>query len=129
MKQIREDSGSGLARHAPVDALEAYQREGIAGAVAVDGTPEARIQISPHTRQLSVLVLSTTNVSGPDLGALSNLRYELHADAGRMWHRLDVSYGENLAEVYPVICTIVDRVQFQGQPFPVAVEAVLAGLA
>ena len=45
-----------------------------------------------------------------------------------MWHRLDVKYDDNLAEVYPVLCTILDRTQLNGQTFKDAVESVLAGL-
>src|ERR1019366_9942451 len=84
--------------------------------------------IAPHDRVLSLLVRATGNVPAPDLSERANLGYELQEDGGAMWHRLNVSYGDNLTEVYPVLCTIADRVPLGGESFTDAVDAVLAGL-
>lgn len=116
------------ARHAPADVVEAYHSQSVGGVLVVEGTPPARIQIAPHQRELSILVQSTDNAAGPDLRERANLRYELHEGSGVMWHRLGVTYDDNLKEVYPVLCAILDRVQLHGESFTAAVEAVLAGL-
>lgn len=116
------------ARHAPFGVVEAYDAQSVGGVLVVAGTPAGRVQIAPQLHVLSLLVQTTDNVTGPDLRELANMQYDLHEDAGVMWHRLDVTYDDNLAEVYPVLCTIVDRVQLNGQTFTAAVESVLTGL-
>lgn len=116
------------ARHVPVDIVEAYHSQSVGGVLVVAGMPPGRVQIAPHLGKLSVLVQSMDNVAGPDLREHANLRYDLHEEGGVMWHRLDVDYDDNLTEAYPVLCTILDRIQLHGESFKGAVEAVLAGL-
>lgn len=117
-----------VARHAPVQVVEDYQAQGVSGVLAVSGTPAARIEIAPQHRRLSLLVQVHGEARGPDLLDRANLAYELRHDAGDMWHRLDVTFDDNLGEVYPVLCAVADRVQLAGETFTDAVEAVLAGL-
>jgi len=120
--------GAGVVRHAPVHVVEAYQAQGVNGVLVVAGAPPARIQIAPQHRRLSLLVQVHGEARGPDLLDRANLAYELQHDAGEMWHRLDVTFDDNLGEVYPVLCAVADRVQHAGETFTDAVEAVLAGL-
>jgi hypothetical protein len=120
-----EDSA---VRHVPADVIEAYDEHGVSGTLVIDGTPNARIQIAPQYHRLSLLVRVDANVPGPDLRDRANLAYDLQEEAGVMWHRLDVTFDDNLTEVYTVLCTIADRVQLAGETFTDAVEAVLAGL-
>ncbi len=115
------------ARHAPVEVILQYALQGAPGALSVDGSPSVEIAVSPVNRQLSL----STPVFGsevPDLSRLANLDHDLEDRDGTMWHRLHVRYDENLAEVYPVLCAIADRMQIDGQGFAVAVEEVLEGL-
>lgn len=115
-------------RHAPAAVVEAYQSQGVNGVLVVGGTPAARVEIAPQRRRLSLLVQVQGEARGPDLLDRANLAYDVVHDAGHMWHRLDVAFGNNLAEVYPVLCAVADRVQLGGESFTDAVEAVLAGL-
>jgi len=108
--------------------IERYDAQGVSGVLVVDGDPAGRIKIAPQGRQLSLIVQVTHNAAGPDLRNRANLAYGLHEDKGVMWHHLDVSYGDNLTEVYPVLCTILDRIQLGAESFTDSVEAVLAGL-
>ncbi|WP_157173957.1 PD-(D/E)XK motif protein [Rhodococcus sp. JVH1] len=116
------------ARHTPIEVISDYNSQGIKGSFVIDGVPAARVQLAPQDRLISLLVEVTENVIGPDLRLLANLDYDIIEDAGTMWHRLDVSYDDNLAEVYPVLCTTIDLVQLNGETFTDAVESVLAGL-
>jgi len=120
--------GAGAGRHAPADAVEAYRRAGVSGTFAIDGTPPARLQIAPQHDRLTLLVRVDSEEPGLDLRDRANIEYDLEHDAGAMWHRLDVTYDENLTEVYPVLCAIADRVQLGGQTFAQAVDAVISGL-
>jgi hypothetical protein len=115
-------------RHVPYSVVEAYALDGLSGSFAVEGTPAGRIQLSPADRVITLLVQATDNVAGPDLHGLANVDYDLEEEAGVMWHRLDVAYAENLAEVYPVLCAIADRVQLKQETFASAVRAALTGL-
>ena len=121
-------SGEAADRHVPCRVLEAYAVEGVSGVFPVEGTPAGRIQISPGQRVITLLVQATDNVPGPDVQSLANLEYELEDQAGIVWHRLDVAYENDLGEVYPVLCTVLDRVQLKGESFTDAVLSVLTGL-
>lgn len=94
----------------------------------MEGNPSSRIQISPTDRVMALVVQATSNVDGPDVHSLANLDYYLEDHGGTMWHTLNVTYDNNLAEIYPVLCAIVDRVQLRGDSFADAVHAVLRGL-
>lgn len=124
MSQVR----GAAKRHTPYATIQAYALEGVAGSFQVDGTPSSRIQLSPADHQITLLVQVTDNMPGPDLQALANLDYYLEDQAGTMWHRLDVAYDENLAEIYPVLSAIVDRVQLNAETLAHAVAEVLTGL-
>lgn len=115
-------------RHVPPSVLETYAAEGVSGVFPAEGTPAGRIQISPRQHVITLLVEATENVPGPDVQSLANLEYALEDQAGIVWHRLDVAYEDNLGEVYPVLCTILDRVQLKGESFTDAVMSVLTGL-
>lgn len=115
-------------RHAPVEVIDSYSRQGVRGTLVVDGAPAGRISIAPQHSVLSLLVQASDGLRGPSLQERAHLDYELIEDAGSMWHRLDVTYGDNLAQVYHVLCSILDRVQLAGETFVGAVGAVLAGL-
>ncbi len=117
-----------VARHATLQAIEAYQEQGVNGVLVIDGTPPARIQIAPQHRQLSLLVQVHRETRGPNLLDRANLAYDLQHHEGAMWHRLDVTFDDNLGEVYPVLCAVADRIQLAGESFTDAVEAVLSGL-
>jgi hypothetical protein len=119
---------AGGGRHAPAAIVEAYQSQGVNGVLVVGGTPAARIEIAPQHRRLSLLVQVSGEPRGPDLLDRANLAYDVVHDAGQMWHRLDVTFDDNLGEVYPVLCAVADRIQLGGESFTDAVEAVLAGL-
>lgn len=115
-------------RHTTAQAVDAYRRDGVAGAFAVYGAPPAMIRIAPLHDRLTLLVRVDSDERRPDLRDRAHISYELEHDAGTMWHRVDVTYDENLTEVYPVLCAIADRVQLGGQTFAEAVDAVLDGL-
>lgn len=115
-------------RHIPVTTLKDYDESGVAGVLTVTGDPTGRIRIAPRERRLSLLVRATADLAGPDLQLLAHVEYVLDREAGVAWHRLDVTYADNLAEVYAVLCTVLDRVQLDGDTFATAVEAVLLGL-
>lgn len=115
-------------RHVPPSVLETYAAEGVSGVFPAEGTPAGRIQISPGQHVITLLIQTTDNVPGPDVTNLANLEYALEDQAGIVWHRLDVAYEDNLGEVYPVLCTVLDRVQLKGESFTDAVLSVLTGL-
>ena len=116
-------------RHTPYATIQAYALDNVQGSFPIDGEPLSRIQLSPSDHQISLLFEVTDNAPGPDLHALANLDYYLEDQAGKMWHRLDVAYEANLAEIYPVLCAIVDRVQLKGETLAQAVAQVLTGLS
>jgi hypothetical protein len=122
------ESGDPTERHTPYATVEAYALEGVQGSFNVDGIPLSHIQLSPIDHQITLLVQVTDNILGPDLRGLANLDYYLEDQAGTMWHRLDVTYEDNLAEIYPVLCAVVDRVQLKAETFAQAVAHVLTGL-
>ncbi|PXW31289.1 UNVERIFIED_CONTAM: putative PD-(D/E)XK family protein DUF4420 [Williamsia faeni] len=115
-------------RHTPFSTIAKYDANAVGGAFDVEGKPFGRIEIAPQGQVLSLLIQVVDNVAGPDLRDLANLDYRPWDFAGTMWHRLDVTYGQNLAEVYPFLCTILDRVQLSGESFTNAVESALTGL-
>jgi hypothetical protein len=119
---------STASRHVSASTLEEYHAKGVNGVLVVPGTPTARIQISPAERKLRLLTQAARGVSGPNLIDRAHLAYDLLEEDGSMWQCLEVDYQDNLPEVYPVICAILDRVQVEGQAFTDAVEAVLHGL-
>jgi alpha-ketoglutarate-dependent taurine dioxygenase len=121
-------TSSDAARHMPADAVEAYDHVGVNGTIVVAGTPAVRLQISPSRHRLTLLVRVDSDAHGPDVQNRANVSYDLQHEAGVMWHRLDVTYEDNLAEVYAILCTVADRVQIGGDTFGNAVDAVLAGL-
>lgn len=116
-------------RHTPFAALARYVSESVSGVFDVAGRPPGRILIAPRNNVVSMLVKVHDNAPGPTVRDLANLDYGLVDDAGAMWHRLDVIYGQNLAEVYAVLCAILDRVQLDNEPYGQAVESVLTGLS
>ncbi|TWD73153.1 putative PD-(D/E)XK family protein DUF4420 [Kribbella amoyensis] len=117
------------ARHSPLELIEAYMRQGVKGTLPVDGAPAARFKVSPGHRRLSLLVQMSTDEPGPDLLTRANLTYSPFHESGSTWHCLDVVVDDNLSEVYPVLCTIVDKIQLGGDSFATAVHSVLSGLS
>jgi hypothetical protein len=118
-------------RHPPLSTFERYARDGLAGSFTVgatNDTPEVRLQIAPVDRRISMLVLAANNVPGPDLRGKANIDYRLEDHLGTMWHRLDVTYDDNLAEIHPILCSIADRIQLEREDFTHAVDAALAGV-
>lgn len=118
----------GAGRHVPYSSIEAYARQDVTGGFSVQGTPEGRVQLSPAQRVITLLVEVVDDSTGPDVSGLANLNYSLVDVGGQMWHRLDLDYTDNLAEVYPVLCAVLDRVQINGESFALAVDSVLSGL-
>ncbi len=114
--------------HPPFSALESYVREGVPGVLTLDGRPEIRIQIVPGERRLSLLVEPTDNIPGPDLSGFANIKYGFVDAAGTMWHSLDARYKDNLAEIYPILCSIADRIQVDKESFAHAVTSALSGV-
>ena len=112
----------------PYAVIEAYANDGVAGGFAVDGSPSSRIQLAPADRSVTLLTQAIDNVPGPDVQGLANLDYSLEDQGGTMWHRLNVVYQDNLAEIYPVLCAILDRIQLNRDTFAQAVTNVLSGL-
>jgi hypothetical protein len=119
---------SAKRRHVPTAAVSAYVEQGVGAELTVAGEPDARLRIDPGHSRLCVLVRVNNDTSQPDLTSLANVGYELEDISGAMWHRLDVQFDDNLAEVYSVVCAVLDRVQCEGEPFSTAVSAVLSGL-
>lgn len=118
-----------VGRHAPATVIQDYHEAGVAGVLQAAGAPAAQIRISPQKAVLTLLVQVTENVPRPEVEGLAHVAYELQELDGGMWHRLDVGYDDNLAEVYSVLCAIIDRVQLTSQSFPEAVWSVLEGLS
>ncbi|MGV9827864.1 PD-(D/E)XK motif protein [Gordonia sp. NPDC003429] len=116
------------ARHTPFGVIETYVSEGLPGVFSVDGVPEGRIELIPCDRTISLLLEATKHVSDPRVNELANIEYFVEDHGGTMFHRLQVTYEDNLAEVYPVLCTIADSVQMRHNTFTDAVRSVLAGL-
>ena len=124
-----DKAGQPIPRHAPFEIIDSYDKQSVAGVLVVPGAPAGRIVIAPDSHKLSLEVRAINNVPGPDLRDKANLYYDVEEEAGLMWHRLDVTYDGNLAEVYPVLCTILDLVQLDGDDFAEAVESVIGGLS
>lgn len=125
------DRQSNVDRHLPLTVFESYIDEGVPGAFVVegvDGTPQIRFQIAPIEHTISMLVAVTDNVDGPDVLERANVDYRLQNYAGVMWHRLDVKYEDNLAEIYPILCSVADRIQVQNETFTCAVDATFTGV-
>lgn len=122
------DDADDMGRHVPYSAIESYAYQKVSGGFTIEGTPECRVQLSPAQCVITLLVEIIDNSGGPDLTGLANLNYSQDDVGGHMWHRLDLDYRDNLAEVYPVLCTILDRVQIKGESFALAVRSVLSGL-
>ena len=115
-------------RHTPVETLTAYQDQGIPGVFPIAGTPQARIRFEPARRRLSLLIEVTDEGGGPDVSTLANVTCDQEAEGDQMWHRLDITYADNLPEVYAVVCRVADRTQLDELSFADAVDAALAGL-
>jgi hypothetical protein len=116
------------SRHVAVAVLTDYHNSAAPGVLTVSGTPVGRVSISPPGRRVSLSVQTVDDSPGPDLDSLANVDYNVDHRDGVAWQRLDVTYGDNLTEIYAVFCAILDRVQLEGELFAAAVEAVLVGL-
>lgn len=116
-------------RHEPAELLQEYMQRNVNGTLIIDGSPAARVKISPGEKRLTLLVEIVGDDPGPDLLTRANLSYGASYESGKAWHCLDVILDENLVEVYPVLCTVADRVQLNGEPFAEAVQSVLSGLS
>ena len=117
------------SRHLGVEVLTGHHDAGLPGVFTVTGTPVGRISISPAARRISLSVRAAGDPSGPDLRDLGHLTYTVDHHDGEVWQRLDVTYESNLAEVYAVLCAVLDRIQIDGDDFTQAVQAVLTGLS
>ncbi|MEI8410592.1 MULTISPECIES: PD-(D/E)XK motif protein [unclassified Kribbella] len=117
------------SRHEPVELLHEYMQRNVNGTLIVEGSPEVRVKISPGENRLTLLVEMIGDDPGPDLLTRANLSYGASYESGKTWHCLDVILDGNLVEVYPVLCTVADRVQLSGEPFAAAVQSVLSGLS
>ncbi|WP_298991824.1 PD-(D/E)XK motif protein [uncultured Pseudokineococcus sp.] len=116
------------SRHLGVEVLTGNHDAGVPGIFAVTGIPEGRVGIQPAHRRLSLSIRATGNPPEPDLGGLAHLDYAVDHHDGQVWQRLDVTYADNLPEVYGVLCAVLDRVQVDGEDFTSAVQSVLTGL-
>jgi hypothetical protein len=116
-----------LARHAEVGAIEKYFTNRIDGVLSIQGSPPARLVMSPSSSELAIRVVASSHA--PDVSSFTNISMDYLEDEGAAWHQLSVRVDDNLAEVYATLCAIVDRVQVSGAQFKVAVEEVLDSLA
>jgi hypothetical protein len=113
-------------RHVGLLLLEEYWKDNVAGIVNVPGDPKARWVVDPLHDTLAIRV-PADNVL-PDVTALANVDVDEILDDGTEWQQLRVHVDANLAEVYGVLCNVLDRVQLAGDRLADAVAAVLGSL-
>lgn len=118
---------NGASRHAEASAIEKYFADRVDGVLSIEGTPSARLVVSPSSSELAIRVIAAP--SAPDVSAFANISLDYLEDEGSPWHQLTVKVDGNVAEVYATLCSIVDRVQVSGTDFRIAVEEVLDSLA
>jgi Putative PD-(D/E)XK family member, (DUF4420) len=120
-------TNNGGTRHAEVSAIEKYFADHVDGVLSIEGTPPARLVVSPSSSELAIRVTASANA--PDVSAFANISLDYLEDEGTAWHQLTVKVDGNLGEVYATLCSIVDRVQVSGTEFRIAVDEVLDSLA
>jgi hypothetical protein len=118
------DSGS---RHADISIIESYFAKGVEGLLKVQGTPKGLIVIEPHHDVLAIRV--PFDGLTPSVIPFENIVVDLVNDDDSMWQQLSIHLDNNVNEVYPVLCAVLDRIQVGGETFASAVDATLSALA
>ena len=113
-------------RHPTLATIQGYLAEGIDGVFGVEGSPPGRLVVEAHRDVLAVRVPADGNP--PDMTEFQHLTLSVVEDDGVMWHQMSVQLEGNLAEVYAVLCSVLDKVQLHGQRFADAVGDVLGSL-
>jgi hypothetical protein len=121
-------TSEGSSRHVGFEVVKQYFAEGLDGVIAVAGDPPARLVIAADKSQLGVRVPASESV--PDVSGLANLTLAFIEDEDRSWHQMSIVVSDDsLVEVYPMLCSIIDRVQLSKVSFAVAVDDALDAIA
>ena len=118
------DSGG---RHADISIVEGYFAKRVEGLLKVDGTPKGLIVMEPLHGLLAIRV--PFDGLTPSVIPFENIVVDLVNDEDSIWQQLSIRLDNNLNEVYPVLCTVLDRIQLGGETFASAVDATLSALA
>jgi len=113
-------------RHLSREGLGEYLRSGAPAVVKIEGSPAVYLVIEPILRRL-VLRTPLARQPIPDLSAYQHISAEtIYWNDGR-WCELRIE-GEMIADAYPVLCSIADRIQLQSLDFSTAVVGALSSL-
>ena len=114
-------------RHVDLWVIESYLVGNVDGVIAVDGEPEGFVVIDPARGQLAIRLPAVGEL--PDVTGFENLSLDIVQDENRVWAELSVHVDNNVEEVYPILCNIMDRVQVGKESFSDAVAVVLNSLS
>jgi hypothetical protein len=111
-------------RHLDADGLVEYLRAGVPALVPINGDPVLALVVEPSIPRVAVRAPF-------DGGELPELKHYRHLDLvvgsahGAEWVEFGVSGDVDLLEAYPVLRSVADRVQLEGESVGTAVREVL----
>jgi hypothetical protein len=116
-----------IVRHVPVGTIAQYVDNGISGAFEVSGAPTMTVTVDPEARALTLRTAAGDRIA--DVGPLQRVRCREVLDGAVLEHVVEVSFDDDLEEIYALLCTIADRVQLSGESFAGAIEGTLEALS
>lgn len=110
-------------RHLSDEGLKKYVESNTPGIVQVGGEPNGYLVIDPIAGRLAIQVPADGPV--PNCAKYENVSVARVRREGADWNELSVETGDQLEDVYPLLCQVLDRVQLEGRLFSHAVQEVL----
>ncbi|MFL6140373.1 MAG: PD-(D/E)XK motif protein [Labedaea sp.] len=115
-------------RHLSPDGFDQYLNNRVPMSLPVPGTPAAGMFIEPITPELGLRIEVRAGVTAPATG-LRNIVSRITARDGERYFEVVVTDAALFRDAYPILCSMVDRVQLAGFTPSAALRATLRKLS
>ena len=109
------------ARHLSPQALSDYTNAGVTAVVPVEGEPAATLTFDVHGQTLR-LALAWDGEQPPAIDDYVHISTDVRFQGDRNWATLAVHGTRFFADAYPLLRSVADLVQLEGQTFTEAVQ-------
>lgn len=112
-------------RHISPATFDDYVGKGAAATIPIPGTPEALLTIDPQGETIR-LEVAWDGEAAPEIADYLHISSGVHFRNGANWSTIQVHGSQYFAESYPLLCSVANLVQEDGQLFAAAVTQSLA---
>ena len=115
-------------RHLSVEGFDQYLNNGTPISLPVTGTPSASMFIEPLTPEMGIRIEVGPGFTAPATG-LRNIVSRVAIREGRRYLEVVVTVAPLFRDAYPILCSMVDRVQLSGYSPSAALRATIEKMA